>query len=228
MLRLRAVAGGCAAICALAALVTFSGGASATQLPGGCSAVGQRVVVARSPWVVVSRITPPTRSGDGRQRLWCADWLPTGRTTELDDGYGATTPTRCGLGCAFAGQVHIAGRYVAYIYREWDHYDSGLDSISEFDARSGRMIVNPDTDQSLSDAQACIVKLVLNSRGDVAWLINTAPGSGCVVASGVYEHRPGQATLTLDTSGSGAIAQLAITDGTVSWIDGGVPHRVDS
>ncbi len=148
---------------------------------------------------------------------------------KLADGHGGTTPMKCGFGCTFAAQIQIAGRYVAYIYREWDHYDGGVDSISEFDALSGRMVVNAGADSSLYDTQGCIVKIVLNSRGEVAWLVNTAPGSGCIASTGVYEHRPGQPTLTLDTATSpGAIGQLAITDGAVSWIDDGVLHSVDS
>jgi hypothetical protein len=157
-----------------------------------------------------------------------ADWLPTGRTTKLDDGYGGTTPANCRRGCTFAAQIQAAGRYVAYIYRSLDHYSMGVDSISEFDARSGTIVVNADADGSLSDTQLCIVKLVLNSHGDVAWLINNGPGLGCVASTGVYEHRPGQPTLTLDTAGPGSIGQLPITDSTVSWIDDGVPHSVDS
>jgi hypothetical protein len=226
MLGFRAVPGGCAVICALAALAAFSGGAAAGQSPRGCAAAGQRVIVARSPRVVVSRITR-VRS-DGPERVWCADWVASGRTTKLDDGYGGTTPQTCGFGCDFAAQLQIAGRYVAYIYREWDHYDSGTDSIAEFDAQSGRMVVNAVSDNSLYDTQACVVKLVLNSRGDVAWLINDAPGFGCVAATGVYEHRPGQPTLTLDTTVQGAVGQLAISDSSLSWIADGVAHRVAS
>jgi hypothetical protein len=227
MLGLRAVAGGCAASCAVLALVPFSGGASASQFLRRCTGGGQRVVVARSPQTVVTRITS-TGSSAGPQRLWCADWLPTGRTTKLDDGYGGTTPANCRRGCTFAAQIQTAGRYVAYIYRSLDHYSMGVDSISEFDARSGTIVVNADADGSLSDTQLCIVKLVLNSHGDVAWLINNGPGLGCVASTGVYEHRPGQPTLTLDTAGPGSIGQLPITDSTVSWIDDGVPHSVDS
>ena len=227
MLGLRAVAGGCAATCAVVALLPVSGGASASQLPRGCPGRGQRVIVARSSQVVVTRITS-TGSGGVRQRLWCAGWLSTGRTTKLGDGYGGTTPANCGRGCAFAAQVQIAGRYVAYIDRSLDHYSMGVDSISEFDARSGTMVVNANADGSLYDTQLCIVKLVLNSRGDVAWLINNGPGLGCDASTGVYEHRPGQPTLALATASPGPIGQLAITDSTVSWLDDGVPHSVDS
>ena len=227
MRALSAVAGGSAVACAVVALVTFGGGAAASQVPRGCARSGQRLVVARSPRIVVTRITS-AGSGDGPQRLWCADWLPKRRTTKLDDGFGGTTLTGCGYSCAFVAQIQLAGRYIAYIYREGDHYGTGVDSISEFDAVSGLMVVNANSDNSLYDTQGCIVKLVLNGRGDVAWLINNAPGYGCAYSTGVYEHRPGQPTLTLDTTSSGPIGQLAITDRTVSWIDAGVLHRVDS
>jgi hypothetical protein len=91
------------------------------------------------------------------------------------------------------------------------------------------MVVNAEADGSLSDTQLCIViKLVLIRHGDVAWLINNGPGLGCVASTGVYEHRPGQPTLTLDTACPGPIGKLAITDRTVSRIDYGVPHSVDS
>jgi hypothetical protein len=189
--------------------------------------------VARSPRIVVTRVTFDRRATPA-QRFWCAEWLPSGRTTVLDTGEGPTTLTAC-VGfdvCAFAAQVTIAGRYVAYIYREPDpHYDDGIDSIGEFDARAGIMVVNGVTDVSLSAGESRgggIVRLALNTRGDAAWIVNNPLDPAPAGSSAVYEHRPGQTTLTLDTSSLGAVSVLAITATTVTWIDDGVPHSVSS
>jgi len=69
-----------------------------------------------------------------------ADWLASGRTTKLDDGLRRHDPGQLRARCAFAAQIQVAGRYVAHIYRSLDHYGMGVDSVSEFDARSGTMV----------------------------------------------------------------------------------------
>ncbi len=221
-------------------LLLFGGAAWASHSRPRCPIGGHRVVVAWSPRIVVTRITFDRPDAPG-QRFWCADWLPSGRTMVLDSGEGPTTLAACVNfdACAFAAQVHIAGDYVAYIYREPDpHYNMGIDSISEFTARAGTRVVNANNDPSLYTGETWygtgqgvfggIVKLALNVRGDVAWIVGDVPGLGTADASAVYEHRPGQRTVVLDTASLGAISRLAITTTTVTWTDGRVPHSVSS
>lgn len=226
---------------AVFALPAFSGAASASHSATRCPVGGDRLVVARSSRIVVARVSVDRR--DGAQRFWCAEWLPTGRTTVVVTGEGPTTLAAC-VGfdaCQFAAQVHVAGDYVACIDREPDpHYDMGIDSISEFNARAGTMVVNANNDYSLYTretqypepnghlALAGITKLALNTRGDVAWIVSSLPDAMSPGSSAVYEHRPGQSTLTLDTSSPGLIGTLAITATTVTWIDDGVLHSVSS
>ena len=214
-------------------LPLFSGAASASHSTPRCPVGGHRVVAVRSPRIVVTRVTFDRRATPA-QRFWCAEWLPSGRTTVLATGEGPTTLTACVSfdTCAFAAQVTVAGRYVAYIYREPDqHYDDGIDSISEFNARDGTMVVKSVNDLSLYASESRgggIIKLVLNTRGDVAWIVDNPVDPAPAGSSAVYEHRPGQRTLVLDTASLGAISRLAITATTITWIDDGVPHSISS
>ena len=208
-------------------LLLFSASASADRSGRGCSVGGLRVVVARSPRIVVTRITFDRPDAPG-QRFWCADWLASGRTMVLDSGEGPATLAACvGLDpCAFAAQVHVAGDYVAFIYREPDpQYNMGIDSVSEVNVRAGTIVVNANNDPSLYTDEAWngtgqafdgIIKLVVNTHGDVAWIVTSLPDSASDGSSAVYEHRPGQSTVVLDTASLGAISRLAITATTVT------------
>ncbi len=184
---------------------------------------GAALVVARSP----GRRHADHVNGLGRRappavvRRLARD----GRTTKLDDGYGGTTPANCGRGCAFAAQIQIAGRYVAYIYRSldttaWASTRSASSTLARDDGRER------NADGSLYDSQLCIVKLVLNSRGDVAWHQQRARARVRCLDGGLRApSRP--AHITLATASPGPIGRSrSPTARSVARRRG--PHSVDS
>ena len=169
MLGFRAVVGGCAATCAVVALGPFGGGASASQLPRGCTGGGQRVVVARSPQAVVTRITW-LGSGDVRHQVVVrrlardrAHHEARRRLRRHDPGQLRPRMRRLPPRSRSPGAMSptSTGRWTT---TAWASTRSASST-----PRSGTMVVNANADGSLYSTQLCIVKLVLNSRGDVAW-----------------------------------------------------------
>jgi hypothetical protein len=186
-------------------------------------ASGERVVARNSVGLVSSRSKPIPRRprySEETETVWRACLNSVGRRLLI----GRTTKQSYGGNFGHYGMFRIAGRYVTFEGRWGSRYGMVASEVEQYDLRSGRSTLSAK--YGLDDEIVAESGLVVNARGDAAWLVDVGadvgvpdgPGSVDVIA----HDRIGTQLLAsypvqLDGAWPLPVTGLAVTPSRVSW-----------
>jgi hypothetical protein len=211
------------ALAALTAVVLVACGgrasaASPCPLPHGAK------LQARNSKAVVYSVDRGTRGDDEHFTIWRACWRPTGARTRIPPTYEGVDGTT-----AYVTGVRLAGRFAAVAEGDVDHYGGGQEDIDVYDLARGERRYSARLAAWAPD-YGCGYELhletfVLNRLGFVGWATSRWDwGDPCAAAptrteTAVRVHDAG-GTRVLENA-KGAVAQLRITRGQISWLRDG-------